>query len=159
MWLSATKIEDNTLGSGKTNVIYLLLSSSIFFYLLLFQLFTFSPLLRHLIELLDNREDEEGGKQADAHQGAPDDVERHVPHVARNADELVAESRCYEPSAHHHALVLRRSHLRDKRDADGRKQQFGKGQDEVSADEQVGVEVIDVIGMVGCRQADAADRH
>ncbi len=38
MWLSATKIEDNTSGSGKTNVIYLL-SSFIFFYLLLFQLF------------------------------------------------------------------------------------------------------------------------
>ena len=79
--------------------------------------------------------------------------------MAGDADKLVAESRCDEPAAHHHALVLRGSYLRDERDADGRKQQLGKGQDEVSADEQVGVEVIDVVGVVGCRQANAADRH
>ena len=46
--------------------------------------------LRYLVELLDNREDEESSKETDAHQGCPDNPKRHIPHVTRDTDELVA---------------------------------------------------------------------
>ena len=41
--------------------------------------------LRHLVQLLDNREDEDSSEQADCHQRAPNDGEVHAPHVSRNA--------------------------------------------------------------------------
>ena len=75
--------------------------------------------LCYLVELLDDREDEQGCEETDAHQRTPDDGEIHAPHVARDADQLVANGSCHEPSAHHHALVLHRRHLRDKCNADG----------------------------------------
>ena len=89
--------------------------------------------LAYLVQLLDDREDEEGRHEADAGENTPDsnEVEVLAPHDARHHNELVADSCSAEPETHHKTCILRRSHLRYERDADRREQKLGKGEDEV----------------------------
>ena len=116
---------------------------------------------RHAVEFLDDAEDEERGHQADAHQCAPHDVEVLAPQDGGDAHEEVAHGGGHKPSAHHHALELRGSHLGDKGDADGGEQKFGKGEDEIGAHQDVGAHVGQVLGClgVGGGQADGGDGH
>ena len=46
--------------------------------------------LSNLIELLNDRENEESCKQANAHQCTPNNVKWHIPHMTGNTNELIA---------------------------------------------------------------------
>ena len=92
------------------------------------------------LQTFHNREDEHGREQTEHNEHAPNHPERHTcaPDAGDDAGEVVANGGHAEPQAHHHALVLWRCHLRDKGDANGTQQQFGKGQHEIGADQPVG---------------------
>ena len=44
--------------------------------------------LAYTIQLLDDREDEESCEQADNHQGSPNYRQWHIPHMARDRNQL-----------------------------------------------------------------------
>ena len=95
--------------------------------------------LANLVQLLDDREDEDCREQADACQNAPDSNKAEVltPHDAWEHYELIADSSSTEPQTHHQTCILRRSHLRYERDTDRREQKLSKGEDEVCRDEEI----------------------
>ena len=67
--------------------------------------------LADLVKLLDDREDEEGCYQTDAHECSPYDAEVHVPHVTWDRHELVAQGCSHNPATPHHTAILGRRYL------------------------------------------------
>ena len=101
-----------------------------------------------------------GRKEAQTDKHAPNHHQgQFAPQRRTYARELVAYGRGYEPAAHHHALVLGRSHLGHQRYTDRRKQQLGKCENQVSGNEQVGGYISHMIGVVGSRKTDRRQGH
>ena len=94
--------------------------------------------LCHLVQLLDDGEDEEGCEETDACQNAPDDGQVLAPEITWNLYEEVAKGCGNEPATHHHASILGRSYLGDEGNADRGEEQLCKGEHQICADEQIG---------------------